>query len=99
MKKTEDHKGMEPDNTGTEEQRLPVVKGDRILRVEMTAEKIALSPQQIWKMVNPESSAYCPHFPSPVRMSRNTVGWRESQLDAWIASLSYDKQEVQSERR
>ena len=24
-------------------------------------------------------------FPSPVRVSRNRVGWRESDLNAWLA--------------
>ena len=50
----------------------------RILRMPEVEARTGLSRRSIRMLV--ERGA----FPQPVRLSRHTVGWLESRLDAWL---------------
>ena len=56
------------------------VQPDAILRVDAVAERIGLARPTIYRMVKDGE------FPRPVKITTRAVGWRESDLSAWIAS-------------
>ena len=56
------------------------VQPDTILRVDAVAERIGLARPTIYRMVKDGE------FPRPVKITTRAVGWRESDLSAWIAS-------------
>jgi len=58
----------------------------RILRRPTVIARTGLSDTTIWRMYRRGE------FPRPVQLSANAVGWRESDVDAWLAQ----RQEVQS---
>ena len=54
----------------------------RVLRSRPTKDKTGLSQSQIKrKSADPEDD-----FPAPVRISNHCIGWREDELDEWIAN-------------
>jgi prophage regulatory protein len=53
---------------------------DRILRVAAVAARVGLSRATIYRRVA------AGEFPAPVSLGGNSVGWRESQIIAWLAS-------------
>ena len=58
----------------------PSVQPDAILRADAVAERIGLARPTIYRMVK------AGEFPRPVKITTRAVGWRESDLSAWIAS-------------
>lgn len=54
---------------------------DRILRQSQVLGLTGLSRSTIWRRVQSGD------FPKPVRLSSAAVGWRESELAAWMDSL------------
>src|SRR5439155_10050959 len=56
------------------------IAGDRILRPREVFVRVGLSRTTIWRLVRNGA------FPAPRRLSANAVGWRASEVDAWIAS-------------
>ena len=60
------------------------VQPDAILRVDAVAERIGLARPTIYRMVKDGE------FPRPVKITTRAVGWRESDLSAWIASREPD---------
>ena len=54
--------------------------GDRMLRPREVFVRVGLSRTTIWRAVRRGD------FPAPRRLSANAVGWRASEVDAWIAS-------------
>ena len=49
------------------------------LRQKAVLSKIAVSQATLWRMVRSGS------FPAPIRLSTNSVGWLETEIDEWIA--------------
>ena len=52
---------------------------DRILRLPAVCETVGLSKPTIHRMYRAKQ------FPQPVRLGAYSIGWRESQVQAWIA--------------
>ena len=53
---------------------------DRLLRIRPVAERVGLGVTTIYRMIRNGQ------FPRGRQISGNTVGWLESELDAWIVS-------------
>jgi prophage regulatory protein len=51
---------------------------ERILPIAETAKIAGLSRRTVYREVKAE------RFPKPVQLSIRRVGWRESEVDAWI---------------
>lgn len=58
----------------------------RILRLKRMKEKTGISGSSIYNKLNPRSKYYDETFPKPIRLGASSVGWIESDVDAWIAS-------------
>lgn len=52
---------------------------DRILRTHEVLETISVSRSTLWRMVRDE------RFPPPIRIVGRHIGWRLSEVEAWIA--------------
>ncbi len=55
---------------------------DRILRLPELCKKTGRAPSTTWKDVHERT------FPPPVRLGPRAVGWRESEVDAWLEARS-----------
>ena len=58
---------------------MVIAPNDRILRMTIVAERVGLSPSTIYRLI-PRGG-----FPLQVPLGGKSVGWRESEIDAWIA--------------
>ena len=54
----------------------------RIIRLQAVMHKTGLSKSSVYRLSNGQNS----DFPAAVRLSQAAVGWRESEVDAWIQS-------------
>lgn len=52
---------------------------DRILRLPVVIARTGLSRATIYRRAGVD-------FPKPVRLTTRSIGWRESEIDAWIAN-------------
>ncbi|MBN8843924.1 MULTISPECIES: helix-turn-helix transcriptional regulator [Sphingopyxis] len=52
---------------------------DRLVRLATVISRTGLSRSTIYEKIADGT------FPSQIRLSKTAVGWRESQLDRWIA--------------
>lgn len=59
---------------------------DKVLRMKTMTEKTGVSRSSAYNKINPASKYFDPSFPKPIRLGAHSIGWRESELDAWIAS-------------
>lgn len=57
-------------------------QSERIIRLREVIEKTGLSKSSIYRLAADTNS----DFPAAVRLSQAAVGWRESEVDAWIQS-------------
>ena len=53
---------------------------DRILREKEVGERTGLSRATRWRKIK------AGEFPQPVQLSSRSVGWRESEVNAWLAN-------------
>lgn len=53
----------------------------KVLRLPTVQDRVGLSRSAIYEMMNQG------RFPKPVRLSAKAVGWREADIDRWIADL------------
>ena len=51
----------------------------RIIRQKEVSDKLGLSKATIWTYVRTRDD-----FPKPIRLGANSVGWLESEIDAFI---------------
>lgn len=63
----------------------PSSASPRILRISHLLQRISLSRAATYDRLNPKSRRYDATFPRPIRLGLNSVGWIESEVDAWIA--------------
>jgi prophage regulatory protein len=56
-----------------------VASATKILRKPTVIERVALSGTTIWRLER------AGQFPKSIRLAPNRVGWRESDIEAWIA--------------
>ncbi len=57
----------------------------RVLRLKQVLEKIGIARSTVYDRLNPTSARYDPHFPRPIRLGGNAVGWFEKELDLWLS--------------
>jgi prophage regulatory protein len=55
----------------------------RILSPRDVSRRTSLSRTTLWRMSN---CAGPDRFPAPITLSANRIGWRQSEVDAWIAA-------------
>jgi prophage regulatory protein len=62
-------------------QGFPVITSEtRIIRRREVIHRVGVSGTTLWRMTR------AGQFPLPVSLSPGSVGWHESEVDAWIAS-------------
>jgi prophage regulatory protein len=54
--------------------------GERILRFKALSLKVSLGRTSIYQFIADGA------FPAPIKLGARATGWRESEIDAWIAS-------------
>lgn len=54
---------------------------DRILRLPKVIEATGLSVATLYRRMEERT------FPRPVRLGKNSVGWRQSAIQGWLESL------------
>ncbi|NKJ47190.1 hypothetical protein CIC12_10635 [Burkholderia sp. SG-MS1] len=59
---------------------------DKVLRMKALNETTGVSRSAAYNKLDPASKYFDPTFPKPIRLGARTVGWRESEVEAWIAS-------------
>lgn len=59
----------------------------RILRRKQIEEAFGISRSTIYARLDPKSKQYDPAFPRPIKLSLKSVGWIESEAQAYIAHL------------
>jgi prophage regulatory protein len=55
------------------------VTPEKLIRLPSVLERVGVSRSTLWSWVREK------RFPPPVRLGLRAVGWRESEVDAWIA--------------
>ncbi|HDR9759511.1 TPA: AlpA family phage regulatory protein [Burkholderia cepacia] len=58
----------------------------RILRIKRLKDKTGLSRSTVYNKMNPDSKYYDAEFPKSIRLGDSSVGWRESDVDAWLVT-------------
>lgn len=61
---------------------------ERILRMKELSVVISMSRSSCYEKMNPRSKRYDPSFPRPIQIGVRAVGWRESELMAWLLRKS-----------
>jgi prophage regulatory protein len=56
----------------------PAPTPTKILRKPAVVERVGLSATTIWRLTRAKK------FPPPVRLSENTVGWYEHDIEGWL---------------
>ncbi|MCR9088668.1 MAG: AlpA family phage regulatory protein [Rhodobacteraceae bacterium] len=57
---------------------------ETILRRPKVKGRTGLSDTLLYDKLNPKSPYHDSTFPKPVRLGKRAVGWRESEINAWI---------------
>ncbi|NWG52876.1 MAG: AlpA family phage regulatory protein [Hydrogenophilaceae bacterium] len=52
----------------------------KILRNRDVCEHLGISPATLWRWVRAE------HFPAPVKLGPNTVGWPSATVEEWLTN-------------
>lgn len=56
----------------------------KILRIRAVVNKLGIARSTIYDWINPKSPRYNATFPKQRRLGQQSVGWLESELDAWL---------------
>jgi prophage regulatory protein len=57
-----------------------------VLKAPGVSKKTGRSRSSIYNAIDPASRYYDETFPRPIRTGAKSIGWIESEVDAWIAS-------------
>jgi prophage regulatory protein len=58
----------------------------RIIRLPELKNQTGKSRSSIYDTLNPKSPRYDSSFPKPARIGLRSIGWYESEVQAWIES-------------
>jgi len=58
----------------------------KILRLPQVIELTGLSRSTIYDISNPHSPRFDASFPKNIKLTERSVGWRLSELEAWVSS-------------
>jgi prophage regulatory protein len=64
----------------------------KVLRLKGVMHKTGDGRSTIYNKNNPASKYYDPTYPKPIRLGAKSVGWIESEIDAWIESRAAARQ-------
>lgn len=56
----------------------------KMLRIRAVVNKLGIARSTIYDWINPKSPRYDATFPKQRRLGQQSVGWLESELDAWL---------------
>ncbi|HFI5640959.1 TPA: helix-turn-helix transcriptional regulator [Raoultella planticola] len=56
----------------------------KILRIREVVNKTGIARSTIYDWINQKSPRHDPTFPKQRRLGMQSVGWLESELDAWL---------------
>ncbi|KAF1366676.1 prophage regulatory protein [Yokenella regensburgei] len=56
----------------------------KILRIREVVNKLGIARSTIYDWINPKSPRYDATFPRQRRLGMPSVGWLETELDAWL---------------
>ncbi|HHS9481920.1 hypothetical protein CF033_24170 [Klebsiella michiganensis] len=56
----------------------------KILRIREVVNKLGIARSTIYDWINPKSPRYDATFPKQRRLGMQSVGWLETELDAWL---------------
>ena len=59
-----------------------------IIRPKQAAALFGVSLSTLWNWNNPKHRLYRPDFPKPFKVSANTTGWLQSEIDGYICKLA-----------
>ena len=63
--------------------KAPASPAPRIVRMPEVVERIGISRGSVYRMMN------AGQFPKSVKLSERAIGWRESDLNDWLASRQH----------
>lgn len=72
----------------TESTITHIADNDRILRPTPARQKLGVGKTTFQDWQNPKSKRYRPDFPKKIRLGANSVGYLESEINAFIQSLA-----------
>ncbi|USX25538.1 AlpA family transcriptional regulator [Oxalobacteraceae bacterium OTU3CINTB1] len=58
----------------------------RIIRRKQLEERTGLSRSAIYDRLSSNSPRFDPSFPRAIKLGANSVGWVESEIEAWLLS-------------
>ena len=62
-----------------------------IIRPKQAAALFGVSLSTLWNWNNPKHRLYRPDFPKPFKISANTTGWLQSEIDGYICKLAENR--------
>ena len=60
----------------------------RIIRMQELIGTIGLSKSTIYNRMDPRSKWYDKNFPLAIKLGKSAIGWRSSDIEMWILTLS-----------
>ncbi|HHO0773211.1 MULTISPECIES: helix-turn-helix transcriptional regulator [Aeromonas] len=68
---------------------------DRIIRMTELTKLISLARSTIYDKLNAKSPRHDPSFPRAVKLGASAIGWRQSEVNQWIATRSQSSQTME----
>lgn len=68
---------------------------DRIIRMQELTKMISLARSTIYDKLNVKSSRHDPSFPKAIKLGKSAIGWRQSDVNQWIATRSQSSQTME----
>lgn len=65
---------------------------DPIIRMTDLTKLIGLAKSTIYDKLNTKSPRHDPSFPRAVKLGASAIGWRQSEINQWIATRSKNSQ-------
>lgn len=67
---------------------IPQTQSPKVLRRLETISRLGVSKSTFQDWQNPKSKRYRPDFPKKIQLGANSVGYLESEINAFIQSLA-----------
>ena len=65
---------------------MNALNSPKIIRIKDVVSMIGVARSTIYDWINSESPRFDSTFPKPIKLGKNSVGWMQHQLIAWIES-------------
>ncbi|MFI8614320.1 helix-turn-helix transcriptional regulator [Acidovorax sp. NPDC077693] len=57
---------------------------NRVIRMRELRETLGISRSSIYLKLAPRSRYFDPAFPTPIKLGMSSIGWRHSDVQAWL---------------